>query len=53
MKIYIITFDLGTTDIKFNLFDSRLSEILEIPLTYNLKAKDEFVEFDTVEYWEL
>ncbi len=51
MKKYIITIDLGTTKVKFGLYNSRLEEICEHSIKYRLDTNSEFIEFDVEEYW--
>ena len=53
MKNYILTLDLGTTEIKFALFDLKLSEITKVSSNYNLQINKEFVEFEAEEYWNI
>lgn len=50
---YIISVDLGTTLIKFSLFNSKLECIYNHYLKYNLKIGKQFVEFDAEEYWKI
>jgi xylulokinase len=50
---YIITIDLGTTLIKFGLFDENLREICIHSLSYDLKIDGNYIEFDALQYWEL
>ena len=48
---YIITVDLGTTIIKFGIFDSRLKNISSHLIKCDLNIKANFVEFDIEKYW--
>lgn len=50
---YIITIDLGTTLIKFGLFDKNLNEICIHSVNYDLKIEGIYIEFDPIQYWHL
>jgi sugar (pentulose or hexulose) kinase len=50
---YIITIDLGTTLIKFGLFDKDLNEICIHSVSYDLKIDGNYIEFDALQYWQL
>lgn len=51
MKKYILAIDLGTTAIKFNLYNSKLKEVCNYSIKYNLDKSSNFIEFDAEEYW--
>ncbi|KPJ89087.1 MAG: hypothetical protein AMS17_03245 [Spirochaetes bacterium DG_61] len=51
MEKYIITIDLGTTNIKVGLYNSQLQELYMSSLTVQYVTKDNYVEFDPEEYW--
>ncbi|MGM0366822.1 MAG: FGGY family carbohydrate kinase, partial [Actinomycetota bacterium] len=52
MKRYILAIDLGTTLIKFVLFDFKLDLISEHSRDYELETDKDFIEFDAEGYWE-
>ncbi|MFO7929206.1 MAG: xylulokinase [Actinomycetota bacterium] len=52
MKRYILAIDLGTTLIKFVLFDFKLGLVAEHSRDYELQTSQEFIEFDADGYWE-
>jgi len=51
MGKYILAIDLGTTIVKFGLYDSCLSEICNHSLKYDLDINSNFIEFDAEKYW--
>jgi len=53
MEKYILTIDLGTTAVKFGLYNSRLEEICKHSTKYSLDINSEFIEFDVEEYWSI
>jgi len=53
LEEYIITIDLGTTLLKFGLFDYELNEKCMHSISYDLKINGKFIEFDALKYWEL
>ena len=53
MEKYIITLDLGTTLIKFGLFNSNLETICNHSIKYELDIDNGFVEFDAEKYWHI
>jgi xylulokinase len=50
-KEYIITIDLGTTLIKFIIYDSSLKRVAHCSFRYDMEIKDKYVEFDAEDYW--
>jgi len=50
---YILTIDLGTTVIKFSLYDLKLKEACNYSLKYNLDTSSNFIEFDAEKYWNI
>jgi sugar (pentulose or hexulose) kinase len=53
MKEYILALDLGTTEIKYALYDHKLSELAIISSIYNLEINGKQVEFEAEEYWTI
>jgi xylulokinase len=53
LKKYIITLDLGTTIIKFGLFNSNLKIVCIHSTKYKLDRDNGFVEFDAEKYWHI
>ena len=51
MEKYILAVDLGTTIVKFGLYDSHLNEICNHSLKYELDINFNFIEFDAEKYW--
>lgn len=51
MDKYILTIDLGTTEVKFGLYNSTLKEICSHSLKYDLDMDSNFIEFDAEKYW--
>lgn len=51
MEKYILTIDLGTTEVKFGLYNSRLEEICKHSIKYRLDTSSKFIEFDAEGYW--
>ncbi len=51
MEKYIVTLDLGTTIIKFGIFNSNLETICMHSIKYELDISNGFVEFDAEKYW--
>ncbi len=51
MEKYILTIDLGTTEVKFSLYNSRLEEICKHSIKYRLDISSKFIEFDAEGYW--
>jgi len=51
MEKYILVIDLGTTEVKFGLYNSRLEEICKHSMKYKLDTNSKFIEFDAEEYW--
>lgn len=51
MDKYILAIDLGTTLIKFVLFNRDLALICEHSMSYRLDTKTEFIEFEAQNYW--
>ncbi len=52
MKEYFITIDLGTTLLKFVIFDEELKELSSHSIGYDLEIIGDFVEFDAEDYWQ-
>ncbi len=50
---YIIAVDLGTTLIKFCLYDENLKYLYCCDSKYNLEIRADLIEFDVQEYWEI
>jgi xylulokinase len=53
MEKYIISLDLGTTNVKVVLYNSKLEEINIHSLKVKYSTKGDFVEFDPESYWVL
>ncbi len=53
MKNYIITIDLGTTNIKVGMYDNDMKEICIFSIGVEYTYKNGFVEFEPEQYWEL
>ena len=53
MGKYIITLDLGTTLIKFGIFNPNLKMICIHSIKYKLDTYNGFVEFDPEKYWNI
>ncbi len=53
MGKYILTIDLGTTNIKVCLFDANLHDVAVSSLDVGYSTENGFVEFDPERYWEL
>ncbi len=53
MEKYIISLDLGTTNVKVALYNSKLEEINVTSLKVTYSNKGDFVEFDPENYWDL
>ena len=53
MERYIISLDLGTTNVKVALYNSKLEEINVNSLKVKYTGKGDFVEFDPEGYWVL
>jgi xylulokinase len=51
MESYIITLDLGTTNIKSGIYDSSLHEVSVQSVTVSYASENRWVEFDAEEYW--
>jgi xylulokinase len=51
MKEYILTLDLGTTNIKAGIYSSSLEEISIVSSKVNYNNLNNFVEFDAEGYW--
>jgi sugar (pentulose or hexulose) kinase len=51
MESYIITVDLGTTNIKSGIYDSSMHEVSVRSVTVSYTSENRFVEFDAEEYW--
>jgi sugar (pentulose or hexulose) kinase len=52
MDKYFITIDLGTTVLKFVIFDKELKELSSYAINYELDINGDFVEFDAEYYWQ-
>lgn len=51
LKLYIISVDIGTTLIKFIIYNSELKRIAERTARFNLSIENLCVEFDAEKYW--
>jgi len=51
--LYILTLDLGTTNVKVGLYDSDLKEIMFYSLSVNYIRNNNFCEFNPEHYWQL
>jgi xylulokinase len=51
MESYIITVDLGTTNIKSGIYDTSMNEVRVRTVAVRYTAENRFVEFDVEEYW--
>jgi sugar (pentulose or hexulose) kinase len=52
LEQYIISIDLGTTLIKFIIYNSDLIRVSELTVRYNLEMQYNNVEFDADKYWD-
>lgn len=52
MSRYVLAVDLGTTNIKFALYDEQLHEICTETCKVRYLYEHGYVEFDSAEYWE-
>lgn len=52
MEQYIISIDLGTTLIKFIIYNSVLIRVSELTARYDLDIQNNWVEFDSDKYWD-
>jgi xylulokinase len=53
MKDYIVSLDLGTTNIKAGIYDDDLVELATASLKVDYETSQNFVEFDAGQYWQL
>ena len=53
MENYIITLDLGTTNVKIGLYSSELKEISMLSLKVQYLNSENYVEFNPEHYWKL
>jgi len=48
---YILTLDLGTTNIKAGIYSSKLDEVVVSHTPVQYITSDDIVEFDANDYW--
>lgn len=51
MEKYILTLDLGTTNLKAIIFNKQFEEIASVNFNYSLITNGDFVEFEAEDYW--